>query len=174
MEAAIQQGVKAAVMMGTDKSVDSCSAYGVSKSASEWIWWHGGNISNKTRFFVVRSGNFWISNGNVFELWDKLYAEGKFLPLTDARMMRYFVKTEDVADLLIASLRFGRTGDILVPKMEEFNMYELVKKMYPNAKVDIIGLRPGEMLAHNLINKDEILIKEYKDYSIYRKGVNVQ
>jgi UDP-N-acetylglucosamine 4,6-dehydratase len=170
MESAIQQGVKAAVMIGTDKAVDSTSAYGVSKSASEWLWIHGGRISDKTRFFIVRSGNFWISAGNVFELWDKLYARGDPLPLTDKRMMRYFIKTDDVADLVIQSLHFGKTGDIIIPKMQEYNMYELAKKKYPNAEFSITGMRSGECLSHNLINIDETLFKDNATYSIYRKG----
>jgi UDP-N-acetylglucosamine 4,6-dehydratase/5-epimerase len=171
MEAAIAQKVKAAVMMGTDKAVDSCSAYGVSKSAAEWIWHHGGQITDKTRFFVVRSGNFWKSSGNVFEIWDKLYAQGKPLPLTDKRMMRYFIKTEDVADLLINSLQFGRTGDILIPEMQEYNLYELLTNLYPNAKIEITGSRSGERLAHNLVAEDESLVSKCDGYSIYRKGV---
>ena len=170
MEAAIQQGCKAAVMMGTDKSVDSCSAYGVSKSAAEWVWHHGGNISDKTRFFVVRSGNFLKSAGNVFELWDDLYAWGKPLPLTDARMMRYFIKTEDVADILIESLQFGLTGDIIIPEMKEENMYELLMSLYPDATINIVGMRAGERLSHNLVAEDEVLVMKYDKYSIYRKG----
>jgi UDP-N-acetylglucosamine 4,6-dehydratase len=171
MESAIQQKVKSAVMIGTDKAVDSTSAYGVSKSAAEWLWTHGGRISDYTKFFIVRSGNFWISAGNVFEVWDKLYAQGEPLPLTDSRMMRYFIKTDDVADLVINSLSFGKTGDIIVPKMQEYNMKELLDKMYPNAEISITGSRTGECLSHNLINIDEILVSDNNSYSIYRKGV---
>jgi UDP-N-acetylglucosamine 4,6-dehydratase/5-epimerase len=170
MEAAIQQGVKVAVMMGTDKSVDTNSAYGVSKSASEWLWYHGGRISKDTQFFVVRSGNFWVSAGNVFEVWDKLYAEGKPLKLTDRSMMRWFIKTEDVAELLIDSLEFGKTGDIIIPFMKEYPMLDLLYARYPNAKVDIIGLRPGEQLRHTLINPDEEQVElDEGRYAIYRK-----
>jgi FlaA1/EpsC-like NDP-sugar epimerase len=63
----------------------------------------------------------------------------------------------------------GNNGDLVVPKMKEFNILDLFKERYPNTQYNIIGLRAGEKLAEVLTYENERCVKEMKDYKVYRR-----
>jgi UDP-N-acetylglucosamine 4,6-dehydratase len=167
---AIEQGVRKAIFMSSDKAVSPSSAYGTSKQSGEWLWRWGSKIQKETAFLILRSGNFLESAGNVFELWKKQVSEGKPLTLTHIDMKRHFVPTEKVADILLTMIRDGDNGDLVVPKMTEYYMRDLLKDRYPCNEYIVTGLRPGEKLTEELTYDNEYIIQETEDYYIYHTG----
>lgn len=167
---AIEQGVKKAIFISSDKAVNPSSAYGASKRTGEWLWYWGGDITQDSDFIIVRSGNFLESAGNVFEIWKKQALEKKPLTVTDARMKRHFIQTEKLADIVLDTVYNCKNGDLVVPKMNEYLMLDLLKERFPCSDYVVTGLRPGEKLTEELTYEDETLVKETPDYLVYRKG----
>jgi UDP-N-acetylglucosamine 4,6-dehydratase len=58
-------------------------------------------------------------------------------------------------------------GEIFIPKMKEYNMLELLRKRYPDAKIKIIGKREGERLHEPIMTEDEKeRVKQCDDYFV--------
>ena len=46
-------------------------------------------------------------------------------------------------------------GEVFVPKIPSMSIIDLAKSIAPDAKVNVIGIRPGEKLHEVLISEDE-------------------
>jgi UDP-N-acetylglucosamine 4,6-dehydratase len=46
-------------------------------------------------------------------------------------------------------------GEVFVPKIPSTKVVDLAKAIAPNAKIEIIGIRPGEKLHEDLLSEDE-------------------
>jgi UDP-N-acetylglucosamine 4,6-dehydratase/5-epimerase len=66
--AAEECGVECAILISTDKVVNSHSAYGAGKLLAEEIWKGRARQTTFARFVIFRSGNFKQSAGNVLEV----------------------------------------------------------------------------------------------------------
>lgn len=152
-KACINSGVKAAILISSDKAVEPTSAYGVTKLMQECIWLWASRIQRDTRFIIVRMGNFIASSGSVFEVWEQQKELGEKLTITDPRCSRYFISIEDAASFTLKMLHDGETGKIYVPKMDETNIMELAG--VSEAEIDVIGLRVGEKLREILFGRNE-------------------
>ncbi len=154
--AAIEQGVKHFIFVSSDKAVNPTTAYGATKLMGENIIKWGGKIQNKTKFTIMRPGNFWNSKGNVFEVWEKQAKEGKPLTLTDNMMIRYFIETEKVALMILmlaGSTQFAKTT--IIPAMKQYVIADELKKRYPKAEIIITGRRDGEKHVEKLWAESE-------------------
>lgn len=153
---AIEQGVKHFIFMSSDKAVYPTTSYGTTKLLGENIVKWAGKIQNRTKFTIIRPGNFWKSKGNVFEVWEKQAKDGKPLTLTNWMMMRYFIETEKVANMIIGfagDTQFANTT--IIPRMKTYLISEELKKRYPNSEIKITGIRPGEKFVEKLWIDDE-------------------
>lgn len=169
--AAAECGCKAAIFVSSDKAILPSTAYGATKQMGEKIWRWRSRIHKQTVFSVIRSGNFLESAGNVFEVWRQQLAESKPLTITDELMRRDFIETGDVADLIIGMCSWAKQGDIVIPKMQTYNMVEMINRVTPvdgNPKTEIIGKRPGEKLVERLISDDEQVILTDNNYFVVR------
>jgi len=156
-EAAMERGIKHAIFISTDKSVAPVSLYGATKLVSEHIWKAAGRIQNRTKFTCLRSGNFFESNGNVFEVWEKQYAEGKPLTVTDTEMLRYFIDIDEVAEII---LQLDVRNFTAIPLMKEYSMMDLLILKYGDEQEFIItGKRQGEKMREELNYPDEKLVE---------------
>ena len=108
----------------------------------------------KTRFAVVRYGNVVGSRGSVIPLFASLRRGGK-LPVTDARMTRFWVTMDRVIEFVMESLTRMEGGEIFVPRIPSMKIMDLARVMAPQAKIEIIGIRPGEKLHEVLLHADE-------------------
>jgi len=156
---AIEQGVKHFIFVSSDKAVHPTTAYGATKLMGENIIKWAGKIQNKTKFTIVRPGNFWQSKGNVFEVWEKQATKGKPLTLTRGLMVRYFIKTENVASLITSvsgDIKFSNTT--IIPSMKRYVIENELKDRYPDAEIKLIDKRPGEKDIENLWSDSETLI----------------
>jgi len=152
VSAAIHQGVKFVLGISTDKAVNPTTLYGASKLMEEELFLNA-NSWSPTAFAILRSGNFWQSQGNVFEIWDAQKAQGKPLTLIPGTK-RYFIEVEQVAGLAWHLIMRRKPG-IYIPKMGEHLMDDCAREMYPGCEIQEIPKRQGEKDREELWRPDE-------------------
>lgn len=158
VRAAIRNNVPRVIALSTDKAANPINLYGASKLASDKIFIAGNNLSGSgsTRFAVVRYGNVVNSRGSVIPLYKKLVDErAEFLPVTDARMTRFWITLQQGVDFVITSLGLMYGGEIFVPKIPSMRITDLAKALAPKLPIKIVGIRPGEKLHEVMITDDD-------------------
>lgn len=156
--ASLNNAVKQVVALSTDKACNPTNLYGATKLASDKTFVAANNLSGDigTRFCVVRYGNVVGSRGSVVPLYRRLLAQGATeLPVTDPRMTRFWITLNEGVDFVLSSLTLMRGGEIFVPKIPSMAMPDLVKAMSPDARMKVIGIRPGEKLHEIMISADD-------------------
>jgi len=156
--ASLSNHVKQVVALSTDKACNPVNLYGATKLASDKTFVAANNLSGDigTRFSVVRYGNVVGSRGSVVPLYRRLLAQGATeLPVTDARMTRFWITLEQGVDFVLSSLTLMRGGEIFVPKIPSMAMPDLVLAMAPEAGIKIVGIRPGEKLHEIMVGADD-------------------
>lgn len=161
--AATDLEVDCAILISTDKACSPHSAYGASKLLAEKEWLCKSRQTDKTRFIIFRSGNFKQSAGNVIEVWDRQVVAGESPTITDPDMERYFIDTRKAAEIVCGIAAWGANGDIMVPKMQIYNIVELLQERYPGCSYRLIGKRPGEKQKEVLMTDDERIVWQDKD-----------
>lgn len=151
---AIDRHVEKVLAISSDKAVHPINVYGVTKQHMEKII-IGGNISQEAMFSCIRSGNFTYSKGNVLQLWDKEMRETGELTVTNKVMSRYWITLEDIAKFAVKCLNIMEGNEIFIPKMTQVELAQIIEELYPDAKLNIIGNRPGEKLTELLFNEGE-------------------
>jgi UDP-N-acetylglucosamine 4,6-dehydratase/5-epimerase len=158
VHASIRAGVDRVLALSTDKAANPINIYGASKLASDKIFIAANNISGfgRTRFSVVRYGNVVGSRGSVVPFFRKLIAnDAKKLPITDARMTRFWITQQQGVSFVVSSLAMMRGGEIFVPKIPSMKVANLATAMAPSFAQEIIGIRPGEKLHEIMITADD-------------------
>ncbi|HEY9219005.1 MAG TPA: UDP-N-acetylglucosamine 4,6-dehydratase (inverting) [Phenylobacterium sp.] len=156
--ASLTNRVKQVVALSTDKACNPINLYGATKLASDKTFVAANNLSGDigTRFSVVRYGNVVGSRGSVGPLFQRLIAGGaKELPITDARMTRFWITLNEGVDFVLSSLELMRGGEIFVPKIPSMKMTDLAEALAPGLPVKIVGIRPGEKLHEMMISSDD-------------------
>lgn len=156
-KAAIETGVKRAIMVSTDKAASPLNNYGACKLVAEKIFIGSNYLSaGEPHFCVVRYGNVDGSSGSVMPYFKKLADEGKRLPVTDPRMTRFSITMDGAINLVLKAVANAhlKPGAIWIPKLPSFNVTDLVKALSQQEPI-YIGIRPGEKLHETLITEDE-------------------
>jgi len=156
--ACLTNRVRQVIALSTDKACNPINLYGATKLASDKTFVAANNLSGDigTRFSVVRYGNVVGSRGSVVPLFQRLLAAGATsLPVTDPRMTRFWITLSEGVDFVLSSLQVMRGGEIFVPKIPSMKITDLVAAMCPAAKVDVVGIRPGEKLHEMMISADD-------------------
>ncbi|OXS79267.1 UDP-N-acetylglucosamine 4,6-dehydratase (inverting) [Domibacillus enclensis] len=168
IEAAIDRGVEQVIALSTDKAAAPINLYGATKLASDKLFVAANSYvgEKKTRFAVVRYGNVVGSRGSVIPFFKKMKETGR-LPITDERMTRFWITLDDGVQFVIDSLNRMRGGELFVPKIPSMNITDLAKAIAPEARLDIVGIRPGEKLHELMITHDDARhTVEYEDYYV--------
>jgi len=168
--AAMKRQVSHAIFISSDKAVHPTTAYGASKAMGEKTWFWAHRIQNRSTFSILRSGNFMESRGNVFEVWDEQVRNGQPITITDPEMERYFVKTADVAKLILDMPRWVQGGEIVIPVMQSRKIIDLAEEMHPGHERRIIGARPGEKITEELTDSHERVVRVEKDCKVIERG----
>jgi UDP-N-acetylglucosamine 4,6-dehydratase/5-epimerase len=158
--AAIKAGVKRVVALSTDKAANPINLYGASKLSSDKIFIAANNLAgeNGTRFSVVRYGNVLGSRGSVVPFFQKLIASGAdSLPITDARMTRFWITLGQGVAFVLSCLGRMRGGETFVPKLPSMRMVDLATAMAPTLPQRIVGIRAGEKL-HEVMVPSELAL----------------
>jgi UDP-N-acetylglucosamine 4,6-dehydratase len=158
IEAALENDVKKVVALSTDKACNPINLYGATKLASDKMFaaanhWQG---SHHTTFAVVRYGNVVGSRGSVIPFFLKKKEEG-VLPITDERMTRFWITLDQSVQFVLDSLKRMKGGELFVPKIPSMNIVDLAKAIVPEAKIEIIGIRPGEKIHEVMISSDDAI-----------------
>jgi UDP-N-acetylglucosamine 4,6-dehydratase len=158
INAAIENGVTKVIALSTDKASSPINLYGATKLLSDKLFVAANNITgeHKTRFSVVRYGNVVGSRGSVLPFFRKLIAGGAVdLPITDARMTRFWITLQDGVDFVLKSFERMQGGELFVPKIPSAKIIDLATAMAPELPQRMVGIRPGEKLHEMMISRDD-------------------
>jgi UDP-N-acetylglucosamine 4,6-dehydratase len=157
IEAAIDTGVKKVVALSTDKASSPINLYGATKLTADKLFVAANNYSHSygTIFSVVRYGNVMGSRGSVIPFWKSLADAGQPLPITDLRMTRFWISIEQAVKFVIDSLEIMTGGELYVPRIPSMRIVDLAYAVAPNARLEEVGMRPGEKLHEEMISSDD-------------------
>lgn len=158
LAAAREAGVGKLLFISSDKAVHAENAYGTSKALAEQLvisenarcWPRG------LRMSVIRYGNVLASNGSVLRVWRKCVADGAPLPVSDARMTRFWLTLDDAVGFVLKAVADLRGGEVFVPHLRAAPLLRLAEALAPGAETLAHGIRPGgEKLHEELLSADE-------------------
>jgi UDP-N-acetylglucosamine 4,6-dehydratase len=156
IDAALDSSVEKVIALSTDKAVNPINLYGATKLAAEKLFVQSNAYAGgrETRFSCVRYGNVVGSRGSVVPVFLRQRKTGK-ITITDERMTRFWISLEQGVRFVIRCLEQMYGGEVFVPKIPSMKVIDLAKAVAPEAKIEIIGIRPGEKLHEVLISEDE-------------------
>src|SRR5512139_3823472 len=156
VEAALDAGVKKVMTISTDKAVSPANLYGATKLAAEKLTVQSNAYAagTSTRYSCVRYGNVVGSRGSVVPLFLKQRENGT-VTITDDRMTRFWLSLEQGVKFVIDCIEQMEGGEVFVPKIPSTKVIDLARAIAPQAKIEIIGIRPGEKLHEDLLSDDE-------------------
>ena len=166
IDASLQQKVKRVVALSTDKASNPINLYGATKLASDKLFVSANSDSdtNSTTFSVVRYGNVIGSRGSVIPFFNSLKKTGE-LPITDERMTRFMITLEQGVELVWKAFDDMLGGEIYVKKIPSMTILDIAHAVLPNAKIKLIGIRPGEKIHEQMIGfEDAPHTFEYDSY----------
>ena len=173
--AALENEVDRVIALSTDKAANPINLYGATKLAADKLFVAANNLAGyrPTKFSVVRYGNVVGSRGSVVPLFTKLVADGaKTLPITDARMTRFWITPQQGVDFVIKSFGRMKGGEIFVPKIPSIRIVDLAESVAPSMPHNIIGIRPGEKLHEIMCPADDShLTLEFPDHYVIRPTI---
>ena len=166
INAAKTNKVKKVVALSTDKASNPINLYGATKLAADKLFIAANSEDNKniTKFGVVRYGNVMGSRGSVIPFFYSL-RKNKTMPITDIKMTRFMISLEEGVKLVWDAFLDLKGGEIYVKKIPSMKVIDIAKSINPKAKLNIIGIRPGEKIHEQMIGlEDAMYTYEYKNY----------
>lgn len=170
---AVKYGTKKFVMISTDKAVNPTNVMGCSKRICE-IYVQAldkaikeQNIIGDTRFVTTRFGNVLGSNGSVIPIFQEQIRKGGPVTVTHPNIIRYFMLIPEACKLVIEAGTMGNGGEIFVFDMgEPVKIADLAKRMISlsgvsGIQIQYTGLRDGEKLYEEVLNKKEITLPTF-------------
>ncbi len=156
IDAAIDSGVRKAIIISTDKAVNPVNLYGATKLCAEKLFVQGNAYGGEQgcRFACARYGNVIGSRGSVIPIFLEQRRSGA-ITLTDGRMTRFWITLEQGVEFVIRSLELMHGGEIFVPKIPSMKLTEVARTLAPESAVSHVGIRPGEKLHEVLVSEDE-------------------
>ena len=175
IHAAIEHEVSGVMALSSDKAANPVNLYGATKLVSDKLFVAANNIvgRGKTKFGVVRYGNVCASAGSVVPFFERKLADGAdHLPITDARMTRFWITLQQGVDFVLKNFSRMEGGEIFVPKLPSVKITDLAEAMAPGLEQRIIGIRPGEKLHEVMCPADDShLTVEFDDHFVIRPTI---
>ena len=176
IKAAILNNVSKVIAISTDKCVNPINLYGATKLCLEKLIIHANLMAgaNGTKFSVLRYGNVLNSRGSVIPLFLNQNKVSDHFTITDNNMTRFTLTIDQAINFVLntASIMIG--GEIFVPKLDSYNILQIVECINKDKDVKIIGKRPGEKLHEVMISSDESYRTIIKDsYFIVLPELNI-
>lgn len=158
IDACLDQGVRKAVALSTDKAVNPVNLYGGTKLVSDKLFIAANAYagSKDVAFSIVRYGNVAGSRGSVIPYFRKLLAEGEtVLPITDYRMTRFWISLEEGVKLVIKALEESAGGETFISRIPSFYVKDLAEALQPGVQTRESGIRPGEKLHEVMVTAED-------------------
>jgi UDP-N-acetylglucosamine 4,6-dehydratase/5-epimerase len=163
IDACLEQNVKIAVGISTDKAVSPLNTYGATKLLMENLFITANNYSNpkrhSTKFIATRYGNVLGSSGSVVPLFIKQIKAKEKITITDPNMTRFSMTMDEALDFILESVSIGKGSEIFMPKLRSYSIIDLknaLVDLLDNTGEKVTGIRDGEKMYETLINEDEI------------------
>jgi UDP-N-acetylglucosamine 4,6-dehydratase (inverting) len=154
IDACIEQKIKRIVALSTDKASNPINLYGATKLASDKLFVAANSNLHSSIFSVVRYGNVMGSRGSVIPFFQSLAGSG-ILPITDLRMTRFMISLEQGVHLVWRALQDMKGGEIYVKKIPSMKIIDIAKAVSPDAKLEVVGIRPGEKIHEQMIGEED-------------------
>jgi UDP-N-acetylglucosamine 4,6-dehydratase/5-epimerase len=174
IDACIDKNISKVVALSTDKASSPINLYGATKLASDKLFVAANAYSGEhgTKFGVVRYGNVMGSRGSVIPFFASIKDSGT-IPITDDRMTRFMISLEEGVDLVLKAFSDMEGGEIYVKKIPSMKVTDLARVVAPEAKHEIVGIRPGEKLHEQMIGEEDAhFTYEYDDYFKILPAIN--
>ena len=162
LTAAIDEGVKAAICLSTDKAAYPINAMGTSKAMMEKVVVaKSRTVSHqRTRICCTRYGNVMCSRGSVIPLWIDQLSRGEAITITEPTMTRFIMSLEEAVELVLFAFENGESGDILVQKAPACTIETQAKAVCrlfgaDENNIRVIGIRHGEKMYETLLTNEE-------------------
>lgn len=191
------------VLISSDKAINPTNVMGASKRIAEMYVGMLQHLKNKhtngsseakfnTKYITTRFGNVLDSSGSVIPRFKQQIKKGGPITVTHPDIIRYFMTIPEACSLVLEACTIGKGGEIFVFDMgEPVKILDLANTMIKLAgltpekdiKIEFSGLRPGEKLYEELLNKEEEVIATHhkkimisksdsKDFSSINHNVN--
>ena len=157
LRAAKNCGVKKVLVISSDKATQAgVNMYGATKAVVEnlTVAYNSYTGGNGTRYSVCRYGNVWGSSGSVVPLFLEQRNSG-VLTLTNEYMTRFLITMANAVKFILNSLEQMKGGEVFVPHLPSIKITDVAKTIAPDAKIETIGIRPGEKVHEIMISPDE-------------------
>ena len=160
IQASIDNEVKKAVFLSTDKAVYPINAMGLSKAMMEKLVAAKSRTTTETTLCSTRYGNVMGSRGSVIPLFIDQIKSNKPLTLTDPSMTRFMMSLEESVELVEYAFLKGFSGDTFVKKSPASSLMILAKALLEifeaNNEIKLMGTRHGEKLYETLLTREEM------------------
>jgi len=70
-------------------------------------------------------------------------------------MTRFNISLEEGVEMVLWAIENAIGGEIFVPKIPSYTIETVAKAIAPNAKLDYIGIRPGEKIHEEMITESD-------------------
>lgn len=163
INACVNNKVKKAIFLSTDKAAYPINAMGMSKALMEK------NViarsrqlqENDTVLCLTRYGNVIGSRGSVIPLFIQQIQDNKPLTITNPKMTRFMMTLDDAVDLVLYAYEYGEQGDLFVqkaPAAEIGNLATAISELFGAKDEPVyIGTRHGEKLYEILVTQEEMI-----------------
>lgn len=164
--ACVENRIKKAIFLSTDKAAYPINAMGMTKALMEK------NVVARSRqmgkhdpvLCLTRYGNVMASRGSVIPLFCEQIEEGKALTVTNPEMTRFMMTLNDAVDLVLYAFQHGQQGDLFVQKAPAATIQTLaeavLKAKGSSVGYKVIGSRHGEKLYEVLVSTEEMMRAE--------------
>lgn len=162
ISACVENGVKKAIFLSTDKAAYPINAMGITKALMEKnvIARSRQLLPQDTVLCLTRYGNVMASRGSVIPLFLDQIKDGKPITITNPDMTRFMMTLDDAVDLVLYAFEHGEQGDLFVQKAPAATIETLADAILDLTKSKVgksyIGTRHGEKLFEVLVTSEEM------------------
>ena len=162
INACVNNHVKKAIFLSTDKAAYPINAMGITKALMEKnVIARSRQLGEKdTILCLTRYGNVMGSRGSVIPLFVEQIEQGKPVTITNPEMTRFMMTLEDAVGLVLYAFEHGEQGDLFVQKAPAATIDTLAKAVLELKSSDVgqvyIGTRHGEKVYEVLVTAEEM------------------